>query len=567
MIGLFLAAILSRPADPVQDLADSAALWREMGMPVPGADAEPVWVPSGISNSDGTVEPPSIGFSFGNGAWVLLGGTVYPANHLSVTKADWSISTAAKLRKTASLNAGGFDEPVQASAAVVSEILGHRDFALKLSGKVFPVGGFGGTEIGLPKDGRLLSATAYTIAAHLANEMVDPKVDRRAVLPLAQKLRAKALLGSGSPLSGNCDFDHLCADLEQTVKAHPVKPGSAEAAVEALLEQRTDELEKPVWDLGLDAIPALAEHLDDHRLTRTFLDAVEHMPARIERMDVVVHGLIREITDEAFLDGPTKAQLLEWYAKKREGRTDEYYLQHLVSYDVDQEGHQTPTADGDTFTVIAKQFPKLFPEAFRRVLAERPAVELWQALFALSRVGLPDRQKRSLLLEAMASPDSGQRASALPYLQGYDRAEFNRLLLTELRQMPKDFGKADGAWELAVCAAWSDDDRCWSALEAAVRRADPALRASLLASEMADGRTGFSKNARFREKDVLRLLARYFDDATPCKPFEDYGVQTVGQAAMFSAGQALDPNSFHMPSTEAGWDALRRDLRARISRG
>jgi hypothetical protein len=107
-------------------------------------------------------------------------------------------------------------------------------------------------------------AIAYMAVAYSANEVLEPNCDWSRIAK-----RMRAALEDEPELSTDkiLAFQH---SLEATLKPRNAKPGSTEALIDDLVDMEWDgRQKKALADLGLKAVPALLQHLDDPRLTRS----------------------------------------------------------------------------------------------------------------------------------------------------------------------------------------------------------------------------------------------------------------------------------------------------------
>src|SRR5262249_9345227 len=158
---------------------------------------------------------------------------------------------------------------------------------------------------------------------HWCNELIRPATDRALIAR-----RMKALLAR-EPLLESEENQALLKSLEAALVPRRAKFGSIEAAIDDLVELSLEPREyrhrflDPRYgrlaEMGFDAVPALIEHLDDDRLSRT----VELGVFRRSTCHLRVKDLVRELlgglagAELAPSSGLQKEEAQRWWHQAR----------------------------------------------------------------------------------------------------------------------------------------------------------------------------------------------------------------------------------------------------------
>jgi hypothetical protein len=376
------------------------------------------------------------------------------------------------------------------------------------------------------------------------------------------------------------------------------KPGSAEAAIDALVDCRrtpgdaydpwrtTDERYARVERMGFDAVPALIAHLDDNRLTRGMTAGFNNFHSRHVWVGELVGSLIEGLADEELARGDEKedvgggwlravqgypvrkAAAEAWWAKAQKVGEEAYVLAHVLP-EVDKEGLQGQIKT-HPFRVIVAKYPKYIPVLYRKVLDGRTDMSTRELLDAIVTSGMPAAEKLALVRRGCEHKDSTQRLQAFESLARLDRKDFATRLVSELDSFPKDL---DGPYNefneplFAELAFETDDPRVWATLEKVLKRSVVAFRVYLLRT------LGDDSDARQRP-ERLRLLAQFLDDTTvPDKgsaklkfgqPYENLAVRDY--ATVEIAGLLGNKVEVDQKRTPPEWAALRGRVREDLKR-
>ena len=396
LAGLLCAVALgTQPRE--SDLAAAVKLWQDMKMPVLSPNSRPVIVPLGYWESGATSESVGVGFSNpvgGGPASFLLGARIFSGtpgttwfglpdaltSALARGKpADWSVAAIAQVVNDSFTAGRDFGDDTTLCGAIVSQIAGHDEFAEALLRKVKRKDSewsVGEAYLGLPKDRSILASTAFQVETRLANDLLEPNSDRRAVLGQLRQLASADLIVAQRNSEG---IQELIQNLSATVAMAPGSPNSPEAAVRDLtnatgieirgsshdIDPRVDKVSK----MGLAAAPSLINHLNDKRLTRSISLGMNMAGPAIIPLGWVADSLLEQLSGGDIVGSTeqmTEEQASAWYRAKVSDKVDDYLLARLI--DTWGANGQYRAACARTFKAIVARHQGLLEKAYRRVL-------------------------------------------------------------------------------------------------------------------------------------------------------------------------------------------------------
>ena len=213
------------------------------------------------------------------------------------------------------------------------------------------------------------TAVAYLAWAYSGNELVKPDTDRAKTAK-----RMKALLAAEPELNteGN---QALLKSLEAALVPSTAKPGTVERMIDDLTEmcntgRRHDEADprySRLAHMGFAAVPALIEHLDDDRLTRSVKQGFNNFPTWNLRVKHVVSDLLQELAgEEVGKDwlrrqqgwGVEKADAQAWWDKARKDGEEAYFLAHVLPA-----GEKAEWPNSLMLDIITEKYPQAPAEA------------------------------------------------------------------------------------------------------------------------------------------------------------------------------------------------------------
>jgi hypothetical protein len=322
--------------------------------------------------------------------------------------------------------------------------------------------------------------------------------------------------------------------------------------------------------LGFKVVPALIDHLNDQRLTRSIMHGFNNFPTWNMRVEHVVSVLLEEIAGQEIgrdwhlrqLGYPiTKDAARKWWREASKLGEEAYALRNVLPKEGDE------PKEG-LLRVLVIRYPKHLPGLYRKVLDEHPKIHSGPLAEAVVRSSLPLKEKLAVLHEGARRSNPAQVYAALYQLRDIDHRGFVQIILRILYSAPRD---VQGSYwtasfvHLVNLAVSVDDDQIWKAIERAARRASIGLRMELL-SQAADGD---ATSPRQRER-ALALLASFLDDSAsrdlqvdpkkyegPCAGC-DYRVLSVRDFAAMGMASLLGIDVPLKPNRSANeWAALR----------
>lgn len=295
--------------------------------------------------------------------------------------------------------------------------------------------------------------------------------------------------------------DHPAADADLLrrlkLSLHPsdAKPGSVEALIDELLDvsvfpeyERLEERDPrltAILRLGFDAVPALIDHLDDERLTRsrTANEAINwdirvSYPYQVRHFarDFLYGYMAHPTAERDRIDCKrlTKKDAEAWWADAKKEGEEAYLMRQVV---------QHPTNE-HLLAVLQEKYPKRLPDLLELVKKEDPYwIDLRPFVTVLVGSSLPAPAKKKVLLEVLGSRDEDWRANALEGLHRIDVVEFHKQLVTVLGDLPtwKDKVKDENLRPachtcIAAIAMLTNDDKVWQAVGKYLDSATPDVK-------------------------------------------------------------------------------------------
>lgn len=580
MIVVWLAAVLAiGPIDQSsvsldQDLSAAAKLWRQMGMPVPDRDSQPVWMWLGAPGPDqpGENHPKYLGFALsakaGSPPKVIIGDRVLAlSDHID---GDWSLATAGKPVYDGSEG----DDTITLCEAVESMAAGHADFARALAKHVRWGWDSSDSWWGWPKAKTFRSYSAGYIATHYVSLLAEPDTDRGAILPILKKLDRTGLLASRSPRG----LHEVVSGLEATLNSSGAVPGSNDAAIGDLVNscgysssdlffRQLDDRYKRLANLGLKAVQDLIRHFEDQRLTR-----IGYGIGELLSVGQVCRNLVSDIaagdlgTNWYPLTAPFAS---DWYHSKLAGTVDRFLLDNVIEDRKAYDGRLVREASYRVFEAMAANYPRLLKEAYRRILASRPHVSTQIGATSIGRARMDPSQKIDALMLGALSEDLRDRFWALESLYRYDRSLFEGVLIESLDALNWKISAREYQEDslLACLVAGTNRDPIWAALNRAAIRVSPDLRTELFSSIRASH--DMFEYGRVDKARCLAFLAEYFADQSATRPVRDSkgkATRVVWQSAVEEAAKILEiKTDLGSTSPASAWIALRDQVRAKLS--
>jgi len=346
-------------------------------------------------------------------------------------------------------------------------------------------------------------------------------------------------------------------DLKSTLAPRKSKSSRAEELIDELTDywDDPDDIDNQIGhsayhkliELGFDAVPALIEHLEDKRLTRTSGRGINQIDARTIRVGELVSGLLDGLADGAIgaadawwfygtFANPDAAR--KWWTKAQKIGEEQWLLDHAIRPTDDDEADSVTRTNRLILRTLGAKYPNRLPALYQTILLKRRNVESEKITDVIAGSKLSHKQKITLLAEGAAHADYAHRFAALQELSVVDVATFQRYLFQALEQFPteiKDPGQPTPALRIASLIRRTDDQKCWNALAAATRRASPELRLEII-----DGAGWrYSPNeATGNRRECIRYLVSFLGDRSG----EARVNQSVGDFALIQLAYVLGIN-------------------------
>jgi hypothetical protein len=363
---------------------------------------------------------------------------------------------------------------------------------------------------------KLSSASAlYHVAwVHWANDLVRPGTDRAAILT-----RMEALLDA-EPALATQPNKSLLHSLKLALVPSKAKPGSVEALIDDLSNQvsRDDERYVRIARLGFAAVPALLDHLDDERMTRTVQPGFMNSPPRIVLVHEIVADLLRGLAGaeasrqwrrRVVTNGSSswpleKQDVIAWWRSVKNIDEEAYLADHVLSDDPTQIRLNRSNLD-----LLAKKYPQHLERIYRTILDERPKVEPWEVVETIAQSSLPKDKKIELLLLGATHKNLEHQAAALSMLSELDHRRFVALLIKALNGLPNTpkipYWRCPEA-HLARLVIMTNDRIAWQVREKVAKRSVVGLRMEQIDDSHSD--------PKLHREQRLKFLAAFLDDST-----------------------------------------------------
>jgi hypothetical protein len=434
-------------------------------------------------------------------------------------------------------------EYLEPEAAIVPEMEfldGEQGFAFELN-LTFAVGlhcwARGYTQLGrdviaraLPESDRSTQArvrdtVAGAVWLYWMNMLLAPDSDRRQVLEHLKAAVAEfELLQEVHSWLGDSPTS-ICKGLEDALEATQSEPGTPEFWIDALVDMRVnfsplneswarralrqDSAVAPLRELvllGFDAVPALIEHIDDSRVTRSrawfaFAEGPSTVGAIVEEL---LHAL--SATSEFDTDSPH--EMHRWW-REAQAEGEKACMLELAEEMGEDLGDDDVAATVGVM-ILGHKYPDALVELYLKVVDRPGDRDVEPMIIAIAASSLDASAKATALKKGATAKRPVRRVAALRALQPLDDDAFAALVTERLDSLD---GKLDRAWppggdaiQYADLAQLTDNTAVWEALTRLAKRAEPNLRVRIL------GRFGGEHDVVRDRKRWLGFLASFLTD-------------------------------------------------------
>jgi hypothetical protein len=541
---LFLLTFSEASALPVRadDLADLSADYRASGLPYPPEDAKLVRFWRGGSGSRyprPTTRYHYIGFLLKDRkgdepAEILVGSRrwiVDPRYDRDVVVIDPDTAAFEGENPRWLVDSRWYDATFEINAGIATAIQCHARGWNRLAAKLLEISireqcGEFASPFFQRSNQPVRTAFAEMAWAHWGNELVTPGTDRTEILR-----RMKQLVEAHESLNRE-DNRRLLESLTATVNPGKAKANEIGSVIDGLTEvagyvppiwygfSQSDSHYLKVLELGFDAIPALVDHLDDRRLTRSVLTSMIRRPDRPLSVGEVAGYLLEGIGDCRFkrenLPGRNdwnldKAEVREWWKGIQQLGEEQFLVQNVLTRDHQKGG----PPNEHLLWIVAKKYPKRLADVYNTVLDEQPGMYSEDIAEHIRRGPIEKSLQVELFAKGAKHPRLEHRHVALHQLVELDHPKFVDLLVKTIDELPRRPDDPIPCVKEALFARLvmaTDADAAWSALGRAARRSDTALRMEFL--DRIDRDEGGERHSNQR----LKFLAGFLDDTSVRKP-------------------------------------------------
>ena len=283
---------------------------------------------------------------------------------------------------------------------------------------------------------------------------------------------------------------YLLPDLKTTLVPRKSKSGSVEEIIDGL----TDHWDDPEdWDndagrvafwklaeLGLDAVPALLEHLDDVRLTRaTSYNLKNPLEPYVIRVNQLVEYILNNLSGGRFASEHylrTAAEWKEpkdhkWWAEARKLGEEKWLIENVLPKDEEYESSPNKII----LRVIRVKYPHRLKDVYQEALLKQPLVNSESVTKAVLASKLPAKEKIAILEQGATNKNYNHRVLLLEAIAKVDTTVFRKYLLQMLASAPPELklSRNERKSELLIVSLIrkTDDRKCWDALTDLSRRA------------------------------------------------------------------------------------------------
>jgi hypothetical protein len=261
-----------------------------------------------------------------------------------------------------------------------------------------------------PKVALGLFALAYS-----AEELLDSESDRARIVRRFRKVL------DDQPDLATYERKTFLRSLEASLEPRHAKPGSVEALIDELVNvthdanrkrgDAGDEHYQRVATLGFSAVPALMEHLDDNRMTRT-IKGFDHLLVRdlVERILKGLAGDKAESWQRARAWNPhsplKKEDVQAWWNDVRAVPEENYLAEHVLS-------PKTGDLNLHNLDLVTAKYPQRLEGFYKSILDARPQANSYFVCQAVLASSLPQEREIKILTGASKSKKEYHRDVAL----------------------------------------------------------------------------------------------------------------------------------------------------------
>jgi hypothetical protein len=508
------------------DLNSPLKLYRDYGLPLPAKDARLVqYSYPGISIVNGVEQKPRQHLAFlvkeERDSIVLLVGPIM--KRMGKNEISWKVVPPSAIEpekiEMESFGLSVFEVNTRLAVAIQLNAQGERSLATVFFNGCLTEGcGHHFSLFVQPAGLSPEKGVAHLAWAWLANRLLDPESSRTELLQTARKV-IKAVPELETEASKS-----FIASLEASLARTTSKPGSVEGLIHALIDvtqnagmhTQGDEFDPRVEAIitrGFDAIPALLNHLDDKRLTRSVQQGFNNFPSWHRRVSHVVSDILQGLAGEEFKRDWLQAQtgygidrqaVDDWWMRTKEISERDYFQKYAL-------GGDSEWPNLTILRVLRVKYPETLAPLYRELVEKHPKKVSQPLAEELAKSDRPAEEKRAAFLYAVTNATGDVQSTGLGHLNKSDPKAFNHFLLQSLTNMastPKGEYWTCPEAHLTHLVVETDSTEVWAAFLAAAKRADVGLRMEL----MNPLNYSYVEDRLLRQR--LQFLSAFLDDET-----------------------------------------------------
>lgn len=411
--------------------------------------------------------------------------------------------------------------------------------------------------------------TGGTIWSHYANQLFEETTNRSELFKVLKRVTEEFD-------SLNQSQRELVSRLAATLQPSKAEPGTSEALIDALTELYAGRywrsgglaVEPSDNDLalllcGFDAVPAMLDHANDERLTRSYSNPLYGGPVQLVSVGDVVVSVLAELACQRFdSDYDAKSgrwlypvdRIRKWWETAKQTDEEQYLLDHL-------------SGSSQLARVLGAKYPKALGKHFAALIEHPPDDLNYRLPMFLAGSKLPDAEKIRLLKLGANSESTRLRLPSLEHLKPLDHEAFASQLVKLLEALePNDQTEWWGSrlvHSYAHLVFDTTDQRLWDALTLTTEQQNVDARMKIL--ECVNHRHGAGENHNQRIAFAAHFLS---DDAERWRanreylPAQEWSMIRVGQFAAMQIGKLLKLRTEPEPawSTER-WNKFKAEVR------
>lgn len=576
-------------------------IYRQFNLPLPSKEAKLVWIGPEGAYAYHSEEGKEGGEIFYLG-YREQDGTVWVGTRNVVPEREFQgkvVEIAPELNYARKVywdaHAFEFEQNLPIAAAIQAHARGDRVFAQALLARGMVKRGIGPftSPLSQPQEASAKERVAYLALTHFAGLLPKQDADRREIYENLRRVYASGLVRQETRLFGTVP---LLESLRLSLRPIRGVPGTIERAVDELvycsaaegmldLSKKDDPFVEAVKAYGLAAVPALARHVEDHRLTWSLFYGVNNAHTHLIEVKRIVRRILAQLSEGRLKahENWNEKEILGWFRAKEAGQEADYFLKMAFRRPADTVYGYGPEAktlpdepDWRATGVLMDHFPEKLPAVLTVMARDWPGAYPNMAAAKLDASALPASTKRNTFTEIARNGTMQHQFHALTYLHKYDLQTFEQLLIPAVASIPlqleplRYFSFFNDIVEALIL---SSNSKIWNDLSGKLAAATPLMRSVVLSD--------FWRNGTWKQpKDffpVIRFLVGFVNDPEMASPkegessmftgfIERYSSLTSGKIALRSLASVPNlPISDDYRTGKGDWAALRERVKLELT--